>query len=59
MVGVTICGVEFSYFGLCNVLCMEGLQSIAWKVCSLVQSTWGTSVGEDQLGARVGYLMQK
>ena len=23
----------------------------AWKVCGLVQSTWGTSLGEDKLGA--------
>ena len=29
VVGVTFCVVEFSYFGLCNVLCIEGLQSCA------------------------------
>ena len=27
--GVTFCVVEFSYFGLCNVLCTEGLRSSA------------------------------
>ena len=27
VVGVTFCVVEFSYFGLCNVLCTEGLWS--------------------------------
>ena len=26
---VTFCVVEFSYFGVCNVLCMEGLRSSA------------------------------
>ena len=25
--GLTFCVVEFSYFGACNVLCMEGLLS--------------------------------
>ena len=29
IVGVTFCVVEFSYFGLCNVLCTEGLRSSA------------------------------
>ena len=29
VVGVTFCVVEFSYFGLCNVLCTEGLRSSA------------------------------
>ena len=29
VVAVTFCVVEFSYFGLCNVLCMEGLRSHA------------------------------
>ena len=29
VVGVTFCVVEFSYFGLRNVLCMEGLRSSA------------------------------
>ena len=38
---MTFCVVEFSYFGLYNMLCMEGLRS-----------TWGISSGEDKLGAR-------
>ena len=29
VVGVTFCVVEFSYFGLCNVLCTEGLRACA------------------------------
>ena len=31
----------------------------AWKVCSLVRPTWGTSLGEDKLGARDGILDTK
>ena len=30
---------------------------LAGKVCGLVRSTWGSSLGEDKLGARVGYLI--
>ena len=41
---MTFCVVEFSHFGLYKVL--------AEKVCGLVRSTWGTSQGEDTLGAR-------
>ena len=32
---------------------------LAGKVCGLVRSTWGTSLGGDKLGARVGYLIQR
>ena len=53
MVGVTFCVVEFSYFGLCNVLCREGLQS------NLLRPAWGTSLGEDKLGARDKILNTK
>ena len=49
--GSDICVVEFSYFGLCKVL--------AGKVCGLVRSTWGTSQGEDKLGARDRMLNTK
>ena len=31
----------------------------ARKFCSLVRSTWGISLGEDKLGARVGYFLQR
>ena len=31
----------------------------AWKVCGLVRSTWGTSQGEDKLGARDRILNTK
>ena len=31
----------------------------AWEVCGPVQSTWGTSLGEDQLGARARILNTK
>ena len=40
---MTFCVVEFSYFSLCKVPCREGLRP--W-------GTWGTSLGEDKLGAR-------
>ena len=42
---------EFSYFGLCKVLCTESLWSSAVYL--------GISLGEDKLGARVGYLIQR
>ena len=32
---------------------------LAEKVCGLVRSTWGTSQGEDKLGARDGMLNTK
>ena len=44
MVGVTFCVVEFSYFGLCNVLCREGLRSSAVYL--------GIFPRGDRLGAR-------
>ena len=31
----------------------------AWKVCGLLQPTWGTSLGEDKLGARDRILNKK
>ena len=31
----------------------------AWKVCSLVRSTWGYFLGEDKLGARDRILNTK
>ena len=49
MVGVTFCVVEFSYFGLCNVLSTEGLRSSAVYL--------GTSLGEE--GLEIGYLIQR
>ena len=51
MVGVTFCVVEFSYFGLCKVLCSENLH--------IVRSTWETSQIEDKFGARDKILTTK
>ena len=31
----------------------------AWKVCGLLRSTWGTSLGEDKLGTRHKILNTK
>ena len=41
---MTFCVVEFSYFGLCKVLCRGGLRSSAVYL--------GDSRGEDKFGAR-------
>ena len=48
---MTFCVVEFSYLGLCNVLCTEGLRSPS-------RLHW-TSLGEDKLGARHRILNTK
>ena len=50
---MTFCVVEFSDFGLCNMLCFAG------QVCGPVRSTWGTSLGEDEIGARAKILNTK
>ena len=46
---ILCCSVDISAYATC----------FAGKVCGLVPSIWGTSVGGDKLGARVGYLIQR
>ena len=44
---------------LSDILCCSILIFRQWKVCGPVQSTWGTSLGEDKLGARARILNTK
>ena len=44
MVGVTLCVVEFSYFGFCNVFCTEGLQASAVYLGDFPR--WGYTWGQ-------------
>ena len=52
MVGVTFCVVEFSYFGLCNVPCREGLRSSAVYVGDFPKV-------KINLGLEIRYLIQR
>ena len=44
---------------LLNSHILAYVMCFAWKVCGVVRSTWGTSLGEDKLGARDKILNTK